>query len=87
MCICACGYVFGSVYISVFIYIKISRSTKRCVCLGLICFFCSHILVCFQLDAFVREYVCHKVLFMGYLMRLELSCLQFEWFSVGYGFF
>ena len=35
--------------------------------------FCSYIHVCFQLVAYVREHLWHKVLLMGFSMRLELT--------------
>ena len=46
---------------------------KRFVFLEFIYSFCSYIRVCFQLIAFVREHVWHKVLLMGFLMRLALT--------------
>ena len=33
---------------------------------------CSYIRVCFQFDAFVKEHSWHKVLLIGYSVRLEL---------------
>ena len=53
-----------------------SRSLKRFVIffrIYLFILFCSYIRVCFQFDAFIREYVWHKALLMGYSMRLELT--------------
>ena len=35
--------------------------------------FCSYIHVCFQLVAFMREYIWHKALLMEHSMRLELT--------------
>ena len=49
-----------------------SRSTKRFVFFR-IYLFCFYICVCFQLIAFVRQYICHKALLIGYLMRLEVT--------------
>ena len=51
-----------------------SRSTKKFVFsfLGFIYFY---IRVCFQFVAFVRERIWHKVLLMGYSMRLEITCV------------
>ena len=54
-------------------YFKIGRSTKRFEFFELIYLFCSYIRVFFQLDAFVRERILHKALFMGNSMRLELT--------------
>ena len=53
--------MFVCVYIYIYIYV--------CVCV------CVCVLVCFQLDAFVREHVGHNTYLMGYSMRLELTCV------------
>ena len=59
------------------IYFKIRRSTKGFVCLEFIYFVLTYVLcVCFQLLAFVREYMWHKALLMGYSMRLELNLVS-----------
>ena len=57
-------------YVYVCMYFKIGRSTKRFVFFLFIYLFCSYLRVCSQLVAFVREHICHKVLLMGYSMRL-----------------
>ena len=49
-----------------------SRSMKRFVFLR-IYLFCSYIRVCFQLVAFIREHIWHKVLLMEYSTRHELT--------------
>ena len=43
--------------VCVYIYFKIGRSMKRLVFFKFIYLFCSYILVCFQLVAFVRTYM------------------------------
>ncbi len=54
----------------IYIYIYIDWSTERFFFLFLhTCYIC----VCFQLVAFVREYMWPKTLLMGYSMRLELT--------------
>ena len=61
------------IYIYIYMYIKFGRFTKRFVFLKCIYLFCSYIRVCFQLVAFVREYIWHKAMLMGYSVRLELT--------------
>ena len=63
--------LYGQQY--TYVYFKIGRFTKRFVFFELIYLFCSYMLVCFHLVAFVREHIWHKVLLMGYSMRLELT--------------
>ena len=54
-------------------------STKRFVFFRFIYFvltYVSYIYACFQLVAFVREYMWHKAFLMGYSMRLELTLVS-----------
>ena len=66
------------------IFFSMSRSTKRCVFFYDL--FCLYIRVCFQVAAFVRKHICHKVLLLGYPTRLELarvcSLMVFSWLWV-----
>ena len=52
-----------------------SRPTKRFAFLGIMYLFCSYILGCFQLDAFVRQCVWYKALLVEYSFRHELTCV------------
>ena len=48
----------------------------KCVCFQFVAFVEVHtryICVCFQLVAFIREHMWHKVLLIGFSMRLELT--------------
>ena len=66
-----------------------SRSTKKFVFFYdlFIYLFCSNIRVCFQLVAVVKKTYMAQGLVNGVLNETwNLSCLQFEWFSVAYGF-
>ena len=50
--------------------------------------FCSYIHLCFQLDAFIREYVWHKALLMEYSLRLKLTCVcSLNGFQLVMGFY
>ena len=69
-------FFIRDIYTYIYIYFKMSRSMKRfALFLGFIYLFYSYIRVCFQLIALVREHIWHKALFMGYLLRLELTCV------------
>ena len=77
-----CLYIYIYIYIYIVVspnreykYFKIGRSTKRFVFFECIYLFCSYIRVCFQLLAFAREHIWHKVWLMGYSMRLEITCV------------
>ena len=75
VCMHVCMHIYIYIYIYLFkdgccrskerikIYLKIGRSTKRFVFLNLFILFLHtcYVYVCFQLVAFVREHVWHKV--------------------------
>ena len=61
-------YMYLSIYLSIYL-LKWVGPRRDLYFLGFIYLFCSYIGVCFQLDAFVRDHVCHK----AFLMRLELT--------------
>ena len=73
-CVCMCGSLVWNLLVSIF-------SNNFCLCIYTHIYVCLYIYIyiyiyiCFHLDAFVRDYVWHKVQLMGYSMRLELVIL------------
>ena len=75
ICICVSRFVCVHIYLwcYIYIYIKMSGSMKRFVFFRIYLFILFLHTCMFQLDAFIREYVWHEALLMGYSMRLELT--------------
>ena len=77
--------MFNEIWIRLFIHSSTNLTElvheEIGIFLGFIYLFCSYIRVCFQLAAFVREHT--------WVLNNETwthSCLQFQWFSVSFGF-